>query len=47
MKVRGKEPPLDGYTDRDAIKWCIDAIHECLPAAERLVSPWRSKTTGD
>ena len=36
MKVRGKEPPLPGYTDRDAIKWCIDAIHDCLPAAERL-----------
>lgn len=35
MKVRGVEPPLEGYTDDDAFTWCIDSIGECLPAAER------------
>ncbi len=36
MKVRGKEPPLPGYTDDDAIRWCIESIQACLPVAERL-----------
>lgn len=31
----GKEPPVQGYTDRDAIKWCIDSMGECLVAAEK------------
>lgn len=35
MKVRGEEPPLPGYTNEDAFKWCIDAIEKCLPAAEK------------
>ena len=35
MKVKGDEPPLAGYTESDAIKWCVDSIRECLPAAER------------
>lgn len=35
MKVKGQEPPLPGYNDEDAFKWCIDSIAECLPAAER------------
>jgi sugar phosphate isomerase/epimerase len=35
MKVKGDEPPLPGYTDADALKWCIDSIRECLPAAEK------------
>ena len=34
MKNRGIEPPLDGYTDEDAFPWVIDALKECLPAAE-------------
>ena len=36
MKVKGNEPPIAGYTDNDAFKWCIDAIGECLPVAEKL-----------
>lgn len=36
MKVKGNEPPLAGYTDADALKWCTESIQECLPAAERL-----------
>jgi L-ribulose-5-phosphate 3-epimerase len=35
MKVKGDEPPLPGYKKEDAIKWCIDSIHQCLPAAEK------------
>ena len=35
MKVKGDEPPLPGHTDDEAFKWCIDAIEECLPAAEK------------
>jgi L-ribulose-5-phosphate 3-epimerase len=36
MKVKGNEPPLEGYKDDDGIKWCIDSIRECLPAAEKM-----------
>jgi len=31
----GNEPPLPGYTNDDAFKWCIDAIGECIPHAEQ------------
>jgi len=34
MKNRGVEPVLPGYTEDDGFKWCIDSIHQCLPAAE-------------
>ena len=35
MKAKGIEPPLPGYTKEDAIKWCVEAIEKCLPAAEK------------
>jgi L-ribulose-5-phosphate 3-epimerase len=35
MKVKGDEPPLQGYTDEDAFAWCIASIEACLPAAEK------------
>ncbi len=35
MKVKGNEPPLPGYTDKDAIGWCVESIRQCLPAAEK------------
>lgn len=35
MKVKGNEPPLEGYKLEDAIKWCVDCIHDCLPHAEK------------
>jgi sugar phosphate isomerase/epimerase len=35
MKVKGDEPPIKGYTNDDALKWCIDSIRECLPAAQK------------
>ena len=35
MKVKGDEPPLPGYTNDDAIQWCIRSIEACLPHAEK------------
>jgi sugar phosphate isomerase/epimerase len=35
MKVKGEEPPIQGYTDEDAFTWCIEGIQACLPAAEK------------
>jgi sugar phosphate isomerase/epimerase len=35
MKVKGNEPPLEGYKAEDAFRWCVDSIRECLPAAEK------------
>jgi L-ribulose-5-phosphate 3-epimerase len=34
MKVKGDEPPIQGYTDEDAFKWCVECIKACLPDAE-------------
>ncbi|GAB3173664.1 sugar phosphate isomerase/epimerase family protein [Telluribacter humicola] len=31
----GQEPPIEGYTDKDAIQWCIDSLGECLVTAEK------------
>ena len=33
MELRGLEPPIEGYMEDDAFKWCIDSILECLPKA--------------
>lgn len=35
MKVKGDEPPLAGYKEDDAIKWCVNSIEQCLPHAEK------------
>jgi sugar phosphate isomerase/epimerase len=35
MAHRGVEPPLEGYTDEDGFPWVIDALRQCLPAAQR------------
>jgi L-ribulose-5-phosphate 3-epimerase len=35
MKVKGQEPPLPGYTEDDALRWCVESIEACLPAAEK------------
>jgi sugar phosphate isomerase/epimerase len=35
MKVKGNEPPLEGYTNDDAFRWCIDSIQKCLAHAEK------------
>ncbi len=31
----GIEPPLKGFTDQDAINWCIEGMQECLKIAEK------------
>jgi sugar phosphate isomerase/epimerase len=36
MKVKGQEPPLPGYTNEDAIGWCVGAIEQLIPVCERL-----------
>ncbi len=36
MKVKGQEPPLPGFTDDDAIGWCVSAIEQLIPVCERL-----------
>jgi L-ribulose-5-phosphate 3-epimerase len=35
MKVKGDEPPLPGYTEQNALDWCVSSIERCLPEAER------------
>jgi L-ribulose-5-phosphate 3-epimerase len=35
MKAKGDEPPIPGYTEADAIQWCIDSMKACIPAAEK------------
>jgi sugar phosphate isomerase/epimerase len=35
MKVKGDEPPIQGFSDEDAFRWCIEGIQACLPAAEK------------
>lgn len=35
MKVKGNEPPVEGYTNDDAFRWCVDSIGDCLPTAEK------------
>ena len=52
MKAKGNEPPIKGYTDDDAFKWCVESIQACLPAAEKvgvvmaLENHWGLSTTG-
>ncbi len=35
MKAKGDEPPIPGYSEKDAIQWCIDSMQACIPAAEK------------
>ncbi len=35
MKVKGNEPVLPGYKHQDALKWCVESIHDCLGEAEK------------
>lgn len=35
MKVKGDEPPLEGFAEKDALSWCVSSIEKCLPAAEK------------
>jgi hypothetical protein len=53
MKVKGDEPPIEGYTEEDALRWCIESIQACLPAAQRegvllaLENHWGLTTSTD
>jgi L-ribulose-5-phosphate 3-epimerase len=35
MKVKGAEPPLNGYTNEDAFRWVVESIKACIPRAEK------------
>ena len=35
MKLRGEEPILPGYTEKDGFDWCIDSIEKCLDHAAK------------
>lgn len=35
MKVKGNEPVLPGYKHQDALKWCVESIHDCLGEAQK------------
>jgi L-ribulose-5-phosphate 3-epimerase len=35
MANKGIEPPLPGYTEKDAFPWVIEAFEKCLPTAEK------------
>jgi sugar phosphate isomerase/epimerase len=35
IQAKGWADPWDGYTKNDGMKWCIDALHACLPHAEQ------------
>ncbi len=51
MELNGIEKPIEGYTDDDAFKWCIDSIEICLKRAEEcgvllaLENHWGLTTT--
>ena len=34
MTLRGDEPPLPGFEEDDAFRWCQECIEACLPKAE-------------
>lgn len=51
IAAKGRVDPLNGYTNDDGFKWCIDAIEACLSHAERrgvmllLENHWGLTTT--
>jgi sugar phosphate isomerase/epimerase len=53
MKVKGNEPPLAGYTNDDAFRWCVDSIRACLEKARQagvllaLENHWGLTTSTD
>ncbi len=53
MTAEGQEPPIEGYDDNDAIKWCVDSIQQCVPHAEQagvvmgLENHWGLSTNPD
>lgn len=53
MEAEGQEPPIEGYSQEDAIGWCVDSIRECLSHAEQagvvmgLENHWGLSTNPD
>jgi L-ribulose-5-phosphate 3-epimerase len=53
MKVKGDEPPLQGYTTEDAFRWCVESIRGCLDKAQEegvmlaLENHWGLTTSPD
>ncbi len=53
IAARGWVEPWEGYTLDDGFNWCIDALEQCLPHAERrgvmllLENHWGLTTTAD
>jgi sugar phosphate isomerase/epimerase len=53
MKVKGDEPPLEGYTVEDAFRWCVDSIRACLDKCQQegvmlaLENHWGLTTSPD
>jgi len=35
MALGGKETPIEGYDDQDAIRWCVDSINACIASAAK------------
>ena len=35
MAADGNEPAIEGYTNEDAVNWCVDSIVECIPHASQ------------
>lgn len=35
IKAKGWVEPWEGHTKEEGMKWCVDAIHACLPHAEK------------
>ncbi len=36
MANKGKEPPLEDYSEDDAFPWVVETFERCLPTAEKL-----------
>jgi sugar phosphate isomerase/epimerase len=53
MKVRGNEPPIEGYTTEDAFRWCVESIRACLDKCQQegvmlaLENHWGLTTSPD
>ncbi len=35
MQAEGQEPPIEGYSQKDAIDWCVESIRQCLSHAQQ------------
>ncbi|MEM7134451.1 MAG: sugar phosphate isomerase/epimerase family protein [Chloroflexota bacterium] len=53
IKAKGWVEPWEGHTKEEGMKWCVDAVHACLPHAEKrgvmllLENHWGLTTKAD